>query len=86
MLKLIAYTPDEKWAFIIEGNQVIFIRPPFSSEEMATKAEVERAVTIHGWIASEMEFNNRKALFAFLSEESIRVWKQHTENKKHNRK
>lgn len=71
---LLAYTPDERWAFVRDGGRVALVRPPFYQDVAASDAEVERAVTVHGFLASGRDFADRRALLAFLSEESVRVW------------
>jgi hypothetical protein len=78
MLTLLAYTPDERWAFARDGGRVVLVRPPFQNDVAASDAEVERAVTVLGFIALERDFATRRALLDFLSDESVRVWRERT--------
>src|SRR5262245_51315847 len=75
MLTLLAYAPDERWAFVRDGGRVVLVRPPFQNDMAASDAEVGRAVTVLGFAALERDFNGRRALLDFLSEESVRVWR-----------
>jgi hypothetical protein len=74
MLVLLAYAPDERWAFVREGDRVLLVRPPFQQDVVASEAEVERAVTILGFIADQRDFPARRALIDFLGDESVRAW------------
>ena len=76
MVTLLAYAPDERWAFVREGGRTVLVRPPFQQDVGASDAEVERAVTVHGFIALEREFATRRALLDFLGDESVRVWNE----------
>lgn len=76
MVTLLAYTPDERWAFVRDGDRVALVRPPFHQDVAASDAEVERAVTIHGFLAPGRAFADRRALLQFLSDESVRVWNE----------
>ncbi len=81
MVELLAYTPDERWAFARDGEHIVLVRPPFLQDVAASDAEVERAVTIHGFIALERDFASRRALLDFLNEESVRVWNERAPSK-----
>ncbi|MFT3769329.1 MAG: hypothetical protein QM820_28155 [Minicystis sp.] len=76
MSKLLAYAPDERWAFVQDGARTVLVRPPFHQDVAASAAEVERAVTVHGFIALERDFATRRALLEFLRDESVRVWNE----------
>ncbi len=76
MLTLLAYAPDERWAFVRDGGRVVLVRPPFQNDVAASDAEVGRAVTVHGFVALERDFATRRALLDFLSDESVRVWRE----------
>lgn len=81
MVTLLAYTPDERWAFVQDGGRVVLVRPPFHQDVVASEAEVERAVTIHGFVPLERDFPDRHALLDFLSKESVRVWNESAPSK-----
>ncbi len=81
MLTLLAYTPDERWAFARDGERIVLVRPPFYQDVAASDTEVERAVTIHGFLALERDFASRRALLDFLSDESVRVWNERAPSK-----
>jgi hypothetical protein len=74
MITLLAYAPDERWAFARVDGRVVLVRPPFQQDLAASDAEVERAVTIHGFLALTRDFPTRRALLDFLGDESVRVW------------
>lgn len=76
MLTLLAYAPDERWAFARDGGRVVLVRPPFQNDVAASDAEVGRAVTVLGFVALERDFTSRRALLEFLSDESVRVWRE----------
>jgi hypothetical protein len=76
MLTLLAYAPDERWAFARDGCRVVLVRPPFQNDVAVSDAEVERAVTVLGFIALERNFASRRALLDFLGDESVRVWRE----------
>jgi hypothetical protein len=76
MVTLLAYAPDERWAFAREGDRVVLVRPPFHHDVATSEAEVERAVTVHGFVAIARDFATRRALLDFLGDESVRVWKE----------
>jgi hypothetical protein len=73
MMTLLAYTPDERWAFVRDVNRIVLVRPPFRHDMPASEAEVERAVTIHGFVALERDFTDRRSLLDFLGSESVRA-------------
>lgn len=75
-MKLLAYTPQERWAFVEDGDRILFVRPPFTTEEVVTRVAVERAVTVDGYLASERQFGDLAAIRVFLEGESVRVWKE----------
>src|SRR5688572_21651173 len=75
MLTLLAYAPDERWAYVQEGDRHLLLRPPYQQDLAVREADVERAVTVHGYATSDRTFATRRELFDFLSEESVRVWR-----------
>lgn len=74
MVTLLAYAPEERWTFVRDGDRIVLMRPPFQEDITASDAEVERAVTVHGWIALERDFATRQELVDFIGNESVRVW------------
>jgi hypothetical protein len=78
---LLAYAPDERWAYVRDGERIVLVRPPFHQDLAASDAEVERAVTIHGFVALDRSFAGRRALLDFLSDESVRVWNERAPSK-----
>ncbi len=81
MITLLAYTPDERWAFARDGDRIVLVKPPYRQDVAASEAEIERAVTILGFLALERDFASRRALLDFLSEESVRAWKKRAPSK-----
>lgn len=77
MLMLLAYAPDERWAYVQEGDRCFLLRPPYHQDLAVHDADVERAVTVHGYATSDRTFATRRALFDFLLDESVRVWRLH---------
>lgn len=76
MLKLLAYAPDERWAYVQEGDRCLLLRPPYHQDLAVREADVERAVTVHGYATSDHVFSTRRELFDFLGVESVRVWRE----------
>jgi len=77
MLTLLAYAPDERWAYVQEGDRCLLLRPPYHQDLAVREADVERAVTVHGYATSDRTFATRRELFNFLRDESVRVWREH---------
>jgi hypothetical protein len=76
-LTLLAYAADERWAFVREGDGTLLLRPPYDRDIAALDVDVERAVAEHGYTVSDRSFATRQELLDFLSDESVRVWREH---------
>lgn len=75
-LELVAYAPDERWAFVRIGVETFRLREPSPERAPVTESEIERAVTVGGWVTGAgLVFNGSEELFKFLRAESVRVWR-----------
>lgn len=75
-MRLLAYAADERWAYVLEGECHLLLRPN-RQDASVCKADVEYAVTVHGYTASDRDFATREELLEFLGAESVRVWRAH---------
>lgn len=75
-MRLLAYAADERWAYVLEGECHLLLRPN-RQDASVCKADVEYAVTVHGYMASDRDFATREELLGFLGAESVRVWRAH---------
>jgi hypothetical protein len=82
MIKLLAYDPNTRWAFIEDNGKILQINPPRFTPAVTNMTAVGIAVTQQGWFASTQEFENLSRLYHFLSKESV---KNHKEHKKRNK-
>lgn len=74
MLTLLCYAPDDRYAFVREGDRYFSVRPHHADVEVQ-EHHVERAVTVHGFTVSDREFAAREEIDAFLADESVRAWR-----------
>lgn len=75
MLELMAHAPDDGWAFVREGDTIFLLRPPYQGNRLAMQREdVERAVTVHGYLATDLSFATERDLIQYLHDEIVRRW------------
>lgn len=75
MLKLIAHAPEDGWAFVRDGESLLLLRPPYRGNHVSVGLEeVERAVTVHGYLALDLDFTTERALVQYLRDEVVRSW------------
>ena len=75
MVQLIAYAPEDGWGFAREGESILLLKPPYGGDRIVVRAEdVERAVTVHGYLASNLRFNTERDLIQHLRDEVVRSW------------
>lgn len=75
MLKLIAHAPEDGWAFVRDGESILLLRPPYRGNRVAVQREdVERAVTVHGYLARDLDFTTERDLVQYLRDEVVRSW------------
>ncbi len=75
MLRLIAHAPEDGWAFVREGDRILLLRPPYQGNHVAVRLEdVERAVTVHGYLARDLPFKTERDLIQHLRDEVVRSW------------
>ena len=75
MLELMAHAPDDGWAFVRDGDTIFLLRPPYQDNRLAVRMEdVERAVTVHGYLATNLSFATERDLVQHLSDEIVRRW------------
>ncbi len=74
-MKLLAYTPEDRYAFFQDGDNILHTKPPHKEDSPAYEHEVEYAVTVHGFQVSNQEFETREALIKFLEDESVKAWR-----------
>lgn len=76
MLELLAFAPEDGWAYIVNDAEVRLIRPPFTrnSTSVVQKESVATAVTRHGFVLppeGHETFPNWPALLDFLSTQLV---------------
>lgn len=78
MPDLVAIAPGSDWAFIRVNNKLVVIRPPYRSWSQmdATESMVEEAITRHGFVHSEQNFQDLKALIDHLKQGQAAIWKE----------
>jgi hypothetical protein len=75
MVQLIAHAPEDGWAFVREGDRILLLRPPYRGNHLAVRPEdVERAVTVHGYLACNRHFSTERDLIQHLRDEVVRSW------------
>lgn len=75
MMQLIAYSPEDGWGFAREGESILLLKPPYRGDRLVVRTEdVERAVTVHGYLASDLRFNTERDLVQHLRDEVVRSW------------
>ena len=75
MVHLIALAPEDGWAFARQGDSIMLLRPPYQGNRLVVGLEdVERAVTVHGYLARDLHFKTERDLIQHLREEVVRSW------------
>ncbi len=75
MVQLIAHAPEDGWAYAREGDSILLLRPPYQGNRLVVGLEdVERAVTVHGYLASDLRFKTERDLIQHLRDEVVRSW------------
>lgn len=75
MVHLIAYTPEDGWGYAREGTRLRLLKPPYQGNHIVVGvADVERAVTVHGYLVSDLRFKTERALIEHLRQEVVRSW------------
>lgn len=70
-MNLLAYLPEERWAYVHANTLTLLVRPGHADMEVLAR-DVFYAVLLHGWVGTERVFRSREDLLRFLEEESIR--------------
>jgi len=70
MLRVVAVASSDGWAFVEDGGRLFLVRPPFTAASKAevSDAVVARAVSEHGFNATDREFGSWGELIGFLEE------------------
>lgn len=70
MIRLLAITPEDGWAFVRSADRILLLRPPYEKRRHPSVEEstVARAVAVEGFEAADQSFPDWPALFAFLEE------------------
>ncbi|MFS8070913.1 MAG: hypothetical protein ACMG6S_31485 [Byssovorax sp.] len=75
MVQLIAHAPEDGWAYAREGDSILLLRPPYQGNRLVVGLEdVERAVTVHGYLARDLRFKTERDLIQHLRDEVVRSW------------
>lgn len=75
MVQLIAHAPEDGWAYAREGDSILLLRPPYQGNRLVVGPEdVERAVTVHGYLARDLLFKTERDLIQYLRDEVVRSW------------
>jgi hypothetical protein len=74
MLELLAYAPEDGWAFVRKDEKITLIRPPYVSanEALTDESKIEPAIRLYGFTASRETFNNWDELISFLRSEILK--------------
>lgn len=77
MFDLLAGDPEDGWAFVRRGEEILLVRPPFRcwNRSVVTESTVEQAVSTQGFVAMEGSFDGWTALIAFLEDKMVEVRK-----------
>jgi len=76
-IKVVAIAPDDGWAFIVKGDSVFLLRPPYLSSNIIEVSEeaVERAISSLGFDRCEVTFSSIVEVVRYLKEEYIKSMK-----------
>jgi hypothetical protein len=75
MMQLIAHAPEDGWAYARERDSILLLRPPYQGNRLVVGLEdVERAVTVHGYLARDLHFKSERDLIQYLRDEVVRSW------------
>ncbi len=80
MLELLAYAPEDGWAYIREDGEVRLVRPPytFSTSQIADEHAMETAIQRFGFFPPDKKrtFSSYHELINFFKKEIVRSWKE----------
>lgn len=70
MLRILAVTPEDGWAYVRSGDEIHLLRPPYTKSTTARVNEdaVAKAITAYGFSASEQECQDWKEVVFFLNQ------------------
>lgn len=75
-MKLIAHASEIGWAYLRSHEGVWLVKPPYDcGHTRVTNADVEHAVTVHGYLARDLYFETDAQLVTFLRDELVKDWK-----------
>jgi len=72
-IEVIAIAPNDGWAFIVKGEEIFLLRPPYVSSNLieVTEKDVENALHLYGFEECNFSFNSLKEVIEFLKNEYI---------------
>jgi hypothetical protein len=73
MFQLLALAPEDGWAFVRRGEDLLLVKPPYSQWTLsrAEDMDLERALGLHGFQAEDQSFTDWGALIAHLRTEIV---------------
>jgi hypothetical protein len=76
-IKVIAIAPYDGWAFIVEEERLLLLRPPYVLSELdeVSKYEVENAISAHGFEECDITFDSIDEVIEFLKDQFVRLRK-----------
>ena len=71
MIRLLAFVPEDGWAYVQADGRISLIRPPYTSTQRsaADLDTIEKAVGQHGFQAMDQEFSGWAELIQFLNDQ-----------------
>jgi hypothetical protein len=74
MIRLIALSVKDGWAFIDTGGRTQLVRPPYELMDLieVIQFDVSRAIQYHGFTAADVSFSNWSSLISYLNDGVIR--------------
>lgn len=76
-IKIIAVAPEDGWAFILKGDRIFLLRPPYfsSSQIEVSEKAVETAVSSLGFERSDATFDGISEVVRYLKETYVKSMK-----------
>ena len=73
MFQLLAVAPEDGWAFVQRGGELLLVKPPYSQWTLARAEEedLERSLGLHGFRAENLSFDDWGSLIAHLRQEIV---------------
>jgi hypothetical protein len=70
VIRLLAFVPEDGWAYVRSGAQIRLLRPPYRKRRhrVVPESAVRRAVAEEGFRAEQRDFPDWPALFLFLEQ------------------